>query len=67
MIRDHVHNFYCAANNGSRKRKPTRFWTEVIPKPRWMIINEARRDIEDLYLPKRFIKQSSNSLDFAKL
>lgn len=66
-MRDHVHNYYCSANNGRLTGKPTRFWIEVIPKPRWLIITEAIRDIEILWLPSRFIKQSGNSLDFARL
>lgn len=56
--RDHIHNYYCATKSGE---------VEVIPKPRWLIIAAAVRDIERLWLPGRFIKQSGNSLDFARL
>lgn len=60
---DYVHNYYVTvtAKDGNRD------WTEVIPKPRWQIIIEAMRDIETLWLPHRFIEQSGNSLDFARL
>lgn len=59
MKRDYIRNYYCANRKSGG--------TEVIPKPRWQIIAEAKRDIERLYLPDRFIEQSGNSLDFARL
>lgn len=58
MKRDYIHNYYCATKDGD---------IEIDPKPRWLIIAEAKRDIERLWTPDRFIEQSGNSLDFARL
>lgn len=59
LVFDHIHNYY---------QTNIRDKSLVVehPKPRWQIIYEARRDLKG-YLPQRFIEQSGNSLDFARL